>query len=59
MPIFDFKCPQGHTTEKLVKRDTTEIECPVCKEQATRQLAAPQGYKLLGGGYYETDFRNK
>lgn len=59
MPMFDFKCPQGHTTEKLVARDTQTIECPVCKEQASRQLAAPQGYKLLGGGYYETDFKTR
>lgn len=57
MPLYDFKCPQGHVNEKLVKRDTEHIPCPDCQEVATRQVSAPGGYQLLGGGYYETDFK--
>jgi len=38
--LFDFKCDSNHVTEKLVKSDTTDIECPVCGNKALRQISA-------------------
>jgi len=38
--LFDFKCDSDHVTEKLVKSDTTDIECPVCGNKALRQISA-------------------
>ena len=40
MMLFDFKCDSDHVTEKLVKSDTTDIECPVCGNKALRQISA-------------------
>jgi len=40
MMLFDFKCDSDHITEKLVKSDTTDIECPVCGNKALRQISA-------------------
>jgi len=40
MMLFDFKCDSNHVTEKLVKSDTTDIECPVCGNKALRQISA-------------------
>jgi len=40
MMLFDFKCDSNHVTEKLVKSDTTDIECLVCGNKALRQISA-------------------
>jgi hypothetical protein len=39
MMLFDFKCNSQHVTEKLVRSDTTDIECPVCGDEALRQIS--------------------
>ena len=40
MRIFiDFKCSNGHTTEKLIDNKTREIECPVCSEIASKVIS--------------------
>jgi DNA-directed RNA polymerase subunit RPC12/RpoP len=40
MKIFiDFKCSNGHTTEKLIDNKTREIECPVCSEIASKVIS--------------------
>lgn len=59
MPLYDFKCPAGHVFETMVPVVEHHAVCPQCQAQATRQLAAPKGYQLKGGGFYETDFKTK
>jgi putative FmdB family regulatory protein len=39
--IYDFKCPQGHTSEHLVHYDVHEAQCPVCGETSHRLISAP------------------
>lgn len=39
--MFDFKCDNDHTTEKLTDSETRTICCPVCGLLAVRQIAAP------------------
>lgn len=43
MPIFEFECPKGHITEKLVRtgtgNDTDRIACPRCIATARRILS--------------------
>lgn len=41
MMYFDFRCPDGHVHEALVKSDVMALECPVCGLRAQRQLSAP------------------
>lgn len=54
MPLYDFKCTNCRkVTEKLVKSDVTNVECPNCGSSATRQLAAPGGFNLQGDGFYK------
>ena len=58
MPMYDFKCQAcGTVFERLTPATVTEQTC-TCGEVAPRQLAAPKGYELKGGGYYETDFKH-
>ena len=38
MPLFDFKCEAGHTSERFVSSDTKEVECNDCGQLAVKQL---------------------
>lgn len=39
MPLFDFKCGAGHTSERFVSSDTKEVDCNECGQQAVKQLS--------------------
>jgi len=59
MPIYAYQCQAcRHSLEALQKlSDAPLLECPACGEQALRkQLTAPV-FRLKGGGWYETDFK--
>lgn len=61
MPIYAFECGGcGHSFERLQRlADADPTVCPACAaEQIRRQLTAPQ-FRLAGGGWYETDFKNE
>ena len=45
--IFDFRCTEGHTTEKLTDSQTQEIYCPKCDSVAQR-IISPVRSKLEG-----------
>ena len=51
MPVYEFKCPEGTVTERLVRMDTEEIECPKCHQKATK-IMSQCTFKLKGGGWY-------
>lgn len=62
MPIYTYKCTNPgceHTYDKLVRMADGDKPqaCPKCQEEGKRQLTAPGGFDLKGGGYYVTDFR--
>lgn len=60
MPIYAFACEQcGHHFDRLQKLSDPDPEiCPACAQPGIRrQLTAPQ-FRLAGGGWYETDFKN-
>ena len=38
MPLFDFKCEAGHTSERFVSSDTREVDCNECGLLAVKQL---------------------
>ncbi len=59
MPIYEYICQAcGHELEALQKiSDAPLIECPHCgKPQLKKQISAA-GFRLKGGGWYETDFK--
>ena len=51
MPFYEFKCPDGTITEKLVSMDTKTITCPHCQKRA-KKIISPCSFKLVGGGWY-------
>lgn len=49
MPIYEFECPNGTISEKLVKVGTNEIICPKCGKKATK-IISRFNFHLKGGG---------
>ena len=40
MPLYDFKCEAGHTSERFVSSDTKEVDCNECGLPAVKQLSS-------------------
>lgn len=59
MPIYEYQCQAcGHELESLQKiSDAPLTECPSCGKPALKKLISAAGFRLKGGGWYETDFK--
>jgi putative FmdB family regulatory protein len=60
VPIYEYQCAScGHVLEALQKMsDAPLVDCPTCaKPTLTKQISAA-GFRLKGGGWYETDFKS-
>ncbi len=59
MPIYEYRCQAcGHEFEKLQKiSDPVITECPECHQSEVKKLISAAGFRLKGGGWYETDFK--
>jgi hypothetical protein len=40
--IFEFRCAKDHLTEKLVDDEVRSIECPHCRNEASRIISSPR-----------------
>ena len=60
MPIYEYQCQScGHEYEALQKMsDDLLTECPACNEPELKKKVSAAGFRLKGGGWYETDFKN-
>lgn len=60
MPIYEYVCKAcGHEAEIMHKiADPAPKRCPECgKPKLAKQMSAT-GFRLGGGGWYETDFKS-
>mgnify|MGYP006376962125 CR=1 FL=1 len=60
MPIYEYQC-QGcnHALEKLQKISDEPLSvCPQCGEPQLKRKISAAGFRLKGGGWYETDFKS-
>ncbi|WP_172116602.1 FmdB family zinc ribbon protein [Halomonas hibernica] len=59
MPIYEYECKAcGHRMEKLQKISADPLkECPACNRNDLARLVSAAGFRLAGGGWYETDFK--
>jgi putative FmdB family regulatory protein len=60
MPFYEYQCKKcGHELEAMQKvSDSPLKKCPHCgKSQLQRLMSAPV-FRLKGGGWYETDFKD-
>ena len=57
MPTYEYRCPSGHTFEKVQKiTDRSRVKCPECGLQAERQISGGAGLVFKGSGFYITDY---
>lgn len=59
MPIYEYECEScGHRLEAIQKMsDAPLTDCPECGAPRLRKLVSAAGFRLSGGGWYETDFK--
>lgn len=59
MPIYEYQCQAcGHDMEALQKiSDQPLTDCPECGRAQLKKLISAAGFRLKGGGWYETDFK--
>ncbi|NEX22630.1 zinc ribbon domain-containing protein [Thiorhodococcus mannitoliphagus] len=59
MPFYEYRCDEcGHELEKMQKiSDAPLTDCPECGKPALKKLISAAGFRLKGGGWYETDFK--
>ena len=60
MPIYEYVCRNcGAELEKLQKlADAPLADCPECEAPALKRKISAAGFRLSGGGWYETDFKS-
>ena len=60
MPIYEYRCAGcGYEMDKLQKiSDPPLTDCPACGRSALKKLVSAAGFRLKGGGWYETDFKS-
>ncbi len=61
MPIYEYRCEScDHEMEALQKMsDEALVKCPECGKSTLKKLVSAPGFRLKGGGWYETDFKSK
>ena len=60
MPIYEYKCEAcGHRLEALQKLSEEPLsDCPECGRPSLQKLISAAGFRLKGGGWYATDFKD-
>src|SRR6266550_1097602 len=58
MPLYEFRCPNGHEFEQFYRSIGTassEAKCPVCGAVSQRMMSTA-GLVFKGSGFYITDY---
>ena len=61
MPFYEYRCGScGHEFEAMQKMsDAPLTDCPECAKAELVKLVSAAGFRLKGGGWYETDFKGR
>ncbi len=59
MPFYEYRCGScGHELEAMQKMSAAPLtDCPACEKPQLVKLVSAAGFRLKGGGWYETDFK--
>ena len=60
MPIYEYRCDNcGHEMEAIQKMSDDPLkQCPNCEQDTLVKKVSAPGFRLKGGGWYETDFKS-
>jgi putative FmdB family regulatory protein len=57
VPIYEFKCPDGHVFEVFQRMsDPPEESCAVCGKSPVEKVLYPVAVHFKGSGFYSTDY---
>jgi len=57
MPIYEYRCPDGHTFETFQRMADPPAEvCEVCGKGPVEKLLYPVAVHFKGSGFYSTDY---
>jgi putative FmdB family regulatory protein len=57
VPIYEFRCPNGHTFEVFQSMSEAKPEgCAVCGASPVEQVLYPVAVHFKGSGFYTTDY---
>ncbi|GIU94295.1 MAG: hypothetical protein KatS3mg012_0752 [Gaiellaceae bacterium] len=57
MPIYEYRCPNGHTFEIFQKMSEAPPDaCPTCSAGPVEKLLFPVAVHFKGSGFYATDY---
>ena len=57
MPIYEYRCPNGHVFEIFQRMDDPAPEgCETCGEGPVQRVLFPVAVHFKGSGFYSTDY---
>jgi len=57
VPIYEYRCPNGHTFEVLQKMTEPPVEdCSICGAGPVEKILFPVAVHFKGSGFYSTDY---
>jgi putative FmdB family regulatory protein len=57
VPIYEYRCPNGHTFELFHKMsEASPDSCPTCGAGPVEKLLFPVAVHFKGSGFYATDY---
>ena len=57
MPIYEYRCPNGHTFELFQKMSDAPAEsCEACGASPVEKVLFPVAVHYKGSGFYSTDY---
>ena len=60
MPIYEYRCPEGHTFERFQSMTAPAPEkCDVCGAGPVELVLYPVAIHYKGSGFYTTDYGKK
>lgn len=60
MPIYEYRCETCNHELEAVQKISEEplVKCPECGKDTLKKRISAAGFRLKGGGWYETDFKS-
>ncbi len=60
MPIYEYECGACHHQMEALQKmsDAALKDCPACGRDTLQKKISAAGFRLSGGGWYETDFKS-
>lgn len=59
MPIYEYQCTACSASLEALQKmsDAPLVDCPECGQSTLQKRISAAGFRLSGGGWYETDFK--